>query len=131
MICTKMTTPFSRGTNIGEDMLPLKSLVVCKTEPSSCFSCKTDMMWVVPFPKKIRAICCLRQGPAARTVRSSNTLFLRSGKKVVSFLTEVTAIGSRIVTYAAVVTFKTKKINKNQLRLIRLSTNGQQSELSR
>lgn len=71
--------------------------------------------------QKIGAICCLRQGPAAQTVRSSNTLFLQGEKKVASFLTEVTAIRSRIVTYAAVVTFKTKKINKNQLRLIRLS----------
>jgi hypothetical protein len=71
--------------------------------------------------QKIVAICCLRQGPAAQTVRSSNTLFLQGERKVASFLTEVTAIRSRIVTYAAVVTFKTKKINKNQLRLIRLS----------
>jgi hypothetical protein len=75
--------------------------------------------------QKIGAICCPRQGPAAQTFRSSNTLFLQGEKKMASFLTEVTAIRSRIVRYAAVVTLKTKKVNKNQPRLIRLSTNRQ------
>jgi len=31
------------------DILTLKAFVVCKTEPLSCFSCKIDILWVVPF----------------------------------------------------------------------------------
>jgi len=32
-----------------EDILTLKAFVVRKTEPSPCFSCKIDILWVVPF----------------------------------------------------------------------------------
>jgi hypothetical protein len=31
------------------DILPVKVLVLSKTEPASCLSCKIDIFWVVPF----------------------------------------------------------------------------------
>lgn len=30
------------------DILPLTAFFICKTEPPSCFFCKTDILWVVP-----------------------------------------------------------------------------------
>jgi len=50
-IRVKMTTPSSRTTkNMWEtDVLLLKAFIKCKTEPSSFFSHKTDIMWVVPL----------------------------------------------------------------------------------
>ena len=31
------------------DVLTVKAFVMCKTEPPSCVSCKSDILWVVPF----------------------------------------------------------------------------------
>jgi len=31
------------------DILPLKAFDIRKTEPPSCFSCKIDILWIVPF----------------------------------------------------------------------------------
>jgi hypothetical protein len=31
------------------DIPPFKASVKCKTEPRSCFYCKTDILWVVHF----------------------------------------------------------------------------------
>jgi hypothetical protein len=33
------------------DILPLKAFVIRKTEPSSCFCCKIDILWVAHFTK--------------------------------------------------------------------------------
>jgi hypothetical protein len=44
-----MATPPSRITKIGGDIRPLKGFVICKTETPSCFSCKIDILWFVPF----------------------------------------------------------------------------------
>jgi len=31
------------------DILLLPAYVICKTQPASCFSCKTDILWVALF----------------------------------------------------------------------------------
>jgi len=43
-----MTTPSSRITKIGGGIL-LKTFVICKMEPPTCFCCQIDSLWVVPI----------------------------------------------------------------------------------
>jgi len=49
MKCKKMTTPYSKITKTGRDILPLKEFVMRKTKPLYCFSYKNDILWVVGF----------------------------------------------------------------------------------
>ena len=42
-----MTTPYSKITEIGRNILPLKEFVMRKTKPISCFSYENDILWVV------------------------------------------------------------------------------------
>ena len=52
-----MTTPSSRILKIGRGCPTSQSIcymqngdiVICKMEPPCCFSCKIDILWVVPF----------------------------------------------------------------------------------
>jgi hypothetical protein len=49
MMWNKMTTASSRITKIGGGYPPSQSVCYTKTAPLSCFSCKTDILWVVSF----------------------------------------------------------------------------------
>jgi hypothetical protein len=40
---------FKNNQDRQEDTLPLKECVICKMQPPSYLSCKTDILWVVPF----------------------------------------------------------------------------------
>jgi len=43
----KVTTPYSKITELRRDILPLKEFVMRKTKPISCFSYENDIFWVV------------------------------------------------------------------------------------
>jgi hypothetical protein len=49
MICEKDNSIFKDNQDRWGYILPLKALVICKTQPVSCSSCKIDILWVVPF----------------------------------------------------------------------------------
>jgi hypothetical protein len=38
-----------KDNKIGGEYLSVKAVVICKTDPPSLFSCKTNILWVVPF----------------------------------------------------------------------------------
>jgi hypothetical protein len=40
---------FIFNNNQGEGHLSLKAVVICKTDPTSLFSCKIYVLWIVPF----------------------------------------------------------------------------------
>ena len=51
-----MTTKSLMKTKIGGDIVFPKAFIIRKTEQSSYFSCKTDVLWVCPV-YEIGAIC--------------------------------------------------------------------------